>query len=53
MYKQDKEFIRNKFKAYIAHYLWGKNIFNAVEAVNNNVVQQALINKSKAIDILK
>ena len=53
MYAKDKELIRNKFKSYIAHYLWGNSAFNASEAVNSKVVQQSLINMQKAVDILK
>ena len=53
MFLKDKEIIRNRLKACIAYYFWGKFAYNSVVAEYDSLVRFALAKKNEALNILK
>ncbi len=53
MFVKDKEVIRNRLKANIAHYLWGMSAYYAVIAFDDNIMETAIKNRAKAKEIME
>lgn len=53
MFLKDKEIIRSKLKANIAHYFWGSSAFYAVNALEDGVLKTAIKNRNQAVEIIK